>query len=223
MRARPCRRRSSTVPFTTRAPRAAVLAVAATAAMAALTACSGERAAGPPPFVAYDFSVTDASADTLAHGAASAYPSLDVTAISGSVTASSVVIRLTFTQPVAPWSAQSAGSVDGFVDFDVDENSATGIPGAASEYGGSAPLGADYYLSLRDVSAGHVTLRMAASASASFQPVPATWSGSTLEITIPRSMLPDQDGQFRLSAVVGNADLPATDFAPSDGYYTIHR
>lgn len=144
-----------------------------------------------------------------------------MTGVSGSVTASSVVVRLTFTQPIAPWSAQTAGSVDGFVDFDVDENSATGIPGAASECGGSAPLGSDYYLSLRDVSPGHVSLKMANSASDPFQPVPAAWSGSTLQITIPRSLLPDQDGKFRMSVVVGNVDLPATDFVPSDGYYTV--
>ena len=204
-----------------RAARATRLAAAtAAAAVVALAACK----ASEEPFVAYDYAVTDPPADTLAHeDGASRYPSLDVTGVAGSVTAASIVVRLTFTQPVAPWTAQSASSVDGFLDFDIDENSQTGVPGAASDFGGNAPLGSEYYVELRDDGAGHVAMRSTSSPVAPFVAVPATWNGSTLELTIPRSVLHDRDGQFRLSVMVGNRDLDATDFAPSDGYYTIHR
>lgn len=215
------------MPLLTRATSSVRLAVASSviaAAVAAITACSGGEPAGTAAFTAYDFALTDPAGDTLVHADTAPHASLDVTGISGSVNALSLVVRLTFTRPVAPWTAQTAGSVDGFVDLDVDENSATGIPGAASEYGGSAPLGSDYYVDLRDVSAGHVALRRVTSGTSSPEwAVAATWSGSTMEITIPRSLLSDPDGQFRLSAVVGNADIPATDFAPSDGYYRVAR
>ena len=115
----------------------------------------------------------------------------------------------------------AAGSVDGFIDLDLDENSATGIPGAAEEFGGSAPLGAEFYVSLRDVEPGYVALIDVATYD--FRIAPATWSGSTMRVTLPRTRLADEDGQFRMSVVVGHPELPATDFAPSEGFYTVHR
>jgi hypothetical protein len=138
------------------------------------------------------------------------------------VDAASLVVELTFSTPVLPWSAQATGSVDGFVDIDLDQNSETGVPGAAGEFGGSAPLGAEYYLSLRDLQAGS-SVSLVRVSDYTFRPVPATWRGNVLRVTIPRVLLQNDDGALRLSAVVGHPQDPATDFAPSAGYYTVTR
>ena len=190
------------------------------AALLALSVACGDSTA-PRPFGSYDFSFDDPAADTLPNGDGTTALALDVTGVNGTVDATDVVLTLTFTAPIAPWSAAQPNSVDGFLDLDLDQNSATGIPGAAEEYGGSAPLGAEYYLSLREVSAGSIAL--VNPATSSYRAVAASVSGNTMRIVIPRRHLNDADGQFRLSLVVGTPGRPATDFAPNAGYYAAVR
>lgn len=183
---------------------------------------SAERVTGGGgDFEPFGFSFTDPANDTLAHETASTRVALDLLDVSGTVDGTSLVITLTFSSPIAPWSHQAAASVDGFIDLDLDENSETGIAGAAGEFGGSAPLGAEYYVSLRDIEPGFVALIEVATYT--HRIAPATWSGSTMQVTLPRARLADADGQFRLSVVIGHPERPATDFAPSDGFYTVHR
>lgn len=190
--------------------------------LAAIVACSGEHEP-VATFDPYAYSFGDAAGDTLANAQALGQRSLDVTGVAGSVDAVNLVLELTFATPVQPWSAQGAGSVDGFVDIDVDQRSETGIPGAAAEYGGSAPLGAEYYLSLRDTHAPGTAVGLVRTGDYSAVSVPATWSGNVTRVTIPRRLLRDDDGQFRISVVVGHPEKPATDFAPSTGFYVVQR
>ena len=195
-------------------------AILAAALLTALCACAAEPA-GPPPFESYDFAFDDPAADTLPNSGGVTIPALDVTGVSGTVSATEIVLTLSFTTPVSMWSAAQPNSVDGFLDLDLDQDSATGIPGAAEEFGGSAPLGAEYYLSLREVMAGRIALVNVATDT--YRTVPASVSGNTMRIVVPRSYLGDEDGQFHFSLVVGAPGRPATDFAPSTGYYTAAR
>lgn len=51
-------------------------------------------------------------------------------------------------------------SIDGYIDFDFDDNAATGYPAATEEFGGvDAQMGVESYLSLRDDGNGHVFRR----------------------------------------------------------------
>ena len=212
-------RRAAAPAGTTGVLRASVAAVLVASAAACMSA---ERVSEPGlDFEAFGFSFADPANDTLSHETSSSRVARDLLGVSGTVDGASLTITLTFSTTVAPWSQQAAASVDGFIDLDLDERSDTGIPGAAGEFGGSAPLGAEYYVSLRDVEPGYVALIDVATYQ--HRIAPATWSGSTMSITLPRSRLGDADGQFRLSVVVGHPELPATDFAPSDGFYTVHR
>jgi len=188
---------------------------------AATLACSAERIP-IDIFEPFEYQFTDATGDTLANTQSLPQRALDVTRVSGSVDASTVTIELTFSTPVHPWSAQTTGSVDGFIDFDLDEDSDTGVPGAASEFGGDAPLGSEYYLSLRDLDAGG-NVSLVRVLDHAFVAVPATWSGNVMRVRIPRRLLPDTDGRFRTSVVVGHPQDPATDFAPSTGFYVVSR
>lgn len=202
-------------------PVRALVALAA-CLLGGLSACTIEQIGGAgPQFEAFGFSFADPHSDTLPHVTTTSRRALDLVGVSGSVEATALAVTLTFSTPIAPWSHQATGSIDGFIDFDLDENSATGIPGAAEEYGGSAPLGADYYISLRDAEPGHVALLLPGTSQ--YWAVPAFWSGSEMRIRVPRTLLGDPDGHFRLSVVVGHPELSATDFAPSEGYYTVHR
>ncbi|HEU4564886.1 MAG TPA: hypothetical protein VFS05_09575 [Gemmatimonadaceae bacterium] len=192
------------------------------AAALLLAACSRKEVAGPE-FEAFDFSFSDAAADTLPHDGTAPGGALDVVSVSGSVDDINLQLVLTFAAPVAFWSAAQPNSIDGFLDLDLDENATTGIPAAVNEYGGSASIGAEYYLSLRDVQPGRIALVSPTSEPVTYRLVSATVSGNTMHVIIPRTMLSDPDGAFRLAAVVGNPARPATDFAPSEGYYAVRR
>ena len=119
------------------------LAILAAALLTLSGACGDSTA--PRPFESYDFAFDDPAADTVANSGGTTALALDVTGVSGTVSATDVVLTLTFATPIALWSAAQPNSVDGFLDLDLDENAATGIPGAAEEYPeyqGSTQLGA---------------------------------------------------------------------------------
>ena len=190
--------------------------------LATTLACAAEHVL-IEEFQPFTFSHGDAVGDTLANTQVGAQRALDVTRLAGRVEETSLVVELTFSTPVKPWTAQVVGSVDGFVDLDLDENSATGVPGAANEFGGDAPLGSDFYLSLRDTGTPGTGVSLVRTSDYRFESVPATWSGNVLRVTIPRRLLPDTDGQFRASVVVEHPQRAATDFAPSTGFYVVRR
>lgn len=164
---------------------------------------------------AYSFS--DPVNDRIAGDAGIGAP--DIVRVSGSYDADALTIVLTFESAVVPWSANQLNSLDGFVDLDVDENAATGIPAAADEFGGRAGMGAEYYLSLRDVGGTQVTLVNVGSKQ--FTGVPALFEGRSVTIRVPRPALADDDGRLRMAVVAGHPATPATDFAPNEGHWTI--
>ena len=164
------------------------------------------------------FSFTDLTDDLLPNASGEGAP--DVLRVSGSVRADSIVVTLTFVDEITPWSEGEENGLDGFIDFDVDENTNSGIPAAIDEYGGNANMGADWYVSLRDANGGsRVGLVDAVSGEAI--PVPARFSGRSVTVTLPRDVMDETDGVFRVAAVVGHRTTEATDFAPNAGFYRV--
>ena len=166
------------------------------------------------------FSFADPVGDTLPGTRPGGARALDVSGVSGTISASEIVLRFEFTADVAPWSSARSNSVDGFVDFDVDENMSTGVPGAADEMGGSSRMGADYYLSLRDANGG-TAVALVNTSTRAYVAVPAQFAGKTLTVRVSRALLGETDGRFRLGGIVGNGQRPLTDFVPNDGNYTV--
>jgi hypothetical protein len=194
--------------------------LALVAAACLIVACGDGGGGVAPPvieFRAYSFSFADSVGDPP-RGRPMATRN-DVLSLAGTVDSTNLTITITFTAPVSFWTDQGSSALDGFLDLDLDENSATGIRGAAEQYGGSAPLGAEFYLSLRDNGSGEIAL--VSLATGSFMLVPATIDGTRMHITIPRELLDDPDGRFRMSLVVGDAASPATDFVPNSGYLSV--
>lgn len=188
--------------------------------------CGGESIApGVTTFETFSFNFSEASGDTINPAASPTGRATDLVGVSGQVDAVYVVITLTFAQPVQPWSSGAATALDGFVDFDMDENPATGIPGAVDEYGGTSGVGAEAYLSLRDN--GQHELAVVHVSGSTVHAVSAIYTGSTVTARIRREHLASfnvpPSERFRISAVVGNRDRPATDFAPNSGYFRVAR
>jgi hypothetical protein len=200
-----------------------VLLAVTVALLIGLAACGGDPVGnGGNDFDAVDFSFADAAGDTINPSATATGRATDLTRVSGSVDGEFVVLTLTFAQTILPWSSGGATALDGYVDFDMDENEATGIPAAVDEYGGTSGIGAEVYLSLRDNAAGSIAVVDAATGD--YSVVAATFAMNTVTFRIPRTALKAPNAeQFRIAAVVGNRNREATDFAPNSGYLRVTR
>lgn len=164
------------------------------------------------------FSFTDLTNDLLSGTAGPGAP--DLTRVSGSVRTDSIVVTLTFASEVSPWSGGQQNGLDGFVDLDLDENTNSGIPSAIDEYGGNASMGVDFYVSLRDGNNGS-RVQIVDAETGEATPIPASFSSRSVRFAIPRALVGDTDGTFRLAAVVGHRNAEATDFAPNAGFYLV--
>jgi len=189
------------------------------ATLAALVGCKAEPITMPPS-AQFAFTFDDPPADTLGQAGTATRRAIDARQFGGSVDANEIVIELSFVQPIAPYSAKTAASVEGYIDLDTDENVKTGIPAYADEQQlGTTGLGADYYVDLNDDGAGHVAFVNVATKEAI--PVSIAFSGSSLTVRIPRELVGRDDGNFRASAVVGTSERP-TDLLPNTGHYVVH-
>lgn len=206
-----------------RSIRRSLPALAAAAALAGLAGCDMNeyyvtQSAGGGGTSGEAFSFTDLTDDLLPNADRDGAP--DVLRLSGSVRADSIVVTLTFVDEITPWSGGAVNGLDGFVDFDTDESTNSGIPAAVDEYGGSANMGADWYVSLRDANGGNRVALVDAVSGESIA-VPARFAARAITFTIPRSVMDETDGTFRMAAVVGHRTSEATDFAPNAGHYRV--
>jgi hypothetical protein len=191
---------------------------------AVLAACGGGVTAPSDDRAPFDFSFVDPAGDTLLPAPSDppgTIPRVDLIGVDGSVESNRIRLVLTFGAPVAPWSRAAPNSVDGFVDFDLDESPSTGTPAAAREAMLADPaIGAEFYLDLRDARSGRMAL--VNTRTRVFRLVSARFDDATVTIDIPRDALDPDDGEFLLSIVVGNRAHPVTDVAPNDLHYAVH-
>jgi hypothetical protein len=162
------------------------------------------------------FSFTDPTGDLRPEASAADAP--DAVALTGSVGRDTLTIKLVFRGVISRFSEGKSNSLDGFVDLDLDENASTGIPSAIDEVGGASGLGADYYVDLRDVTESSVYLYEAGTSSGT--PIPATFGTTSVTVRVPRVLVKDEDGRFRISALVSNPTGPS-DFVPNSGFLTV--
>jgi hypothetical protein len=166
------------------------------------------------------FPFTDPAGDTLSNPGGSGTRAIDLLEIRGSYKADSLIMTFRFAAPVQPASARAANSLAGYVEFDTDENTATGDPPITSALGGSAALGVDYVLDLFSADSTSVDLDRVSTGISSR--VSARFSGDSLVVRIPLSTLGNDDGNFKFAMVIGTLERP-TDVAPNAGVYTARR
>jgi hypothetical protein len=162
------------------------------------------------------FSVSDPSDDQrgdVGEGAP------DAITMSGSVQADTLVVRLAFRNAISPWSANRPNSLTGFVDLDLDQSAATGIPSAIDEAGGDARQGVEFYVSLEDVDGDYVALVDVETQDA--YRVPASFTATGVTVRIPRALLSDAAPGFTISALVGHGANEAADFVPNTGHVVV--
>ena len=187
-----------------------------------LIACSSEPLA-PTGETATEFqySFADAVGDTLPPSSAGFQNALDVRALRVGMTQDSIFVRIEFTSAISAWSSHSANSIDGFIDFDFDDDPSTGGPAAIEEFAAiSAEMGVESYISLRDDGEGRVLRRDAVATN--WRTNPVEFGATSFTVRFARADVGETDGVFRVSAMIGGTGRWITDLAPSAGHYRVN-
>src|SRR5262245_45007072 len=96
-----------------------------------LASCSSSDPTAPGgPSSDFQFSFADPVGDTLPPPPNVFQRALDVQELRVGLTQDSILVRVVFTRPISMWSALALNSIDGFIDFDFDDNASTGFPAA---------------------------------------------------------------------------------------------
>lgn len=189
-----------------------------TAAVVALlsVSCADSGTSTGPRFETH-FDLSDPAGDTLGSGT-SGTPAHDVLSFRGDFSGDSMVATLTFFAPVAPGTSTASNAMGGFIEFDMDDNAATGDSPVSNLFGASANLGIEYVLDLFAATATSAEIFPTANVAASVV-VPASFNGNVVEIRIPMSALGNDDGNFGFVGTIGIFER-ATDVFPNSGQAT---
>jgi hypothetical protein len=145
---------------------------------------------------------------------------LDVEGMDVGLTADSIFVRIRFTSAISRWSSSSPNSIDGFVDFDVDDNPNTGYIAATEEFGGvNAEMGVETYVSLRDDMTGQLYRRVGNTEE--WRPIGGQFSERSVTLRLSRADVGETDGVFRISAMIGGTNREITDLVPGAGHHRV--
>ena len=183
-----------------------------------LAACSGSSTG---PGSGLTATATDPSGDTYGVLAVQ----WDLTALTITRDSGGIDFTIDFTSNVLSPMSRDSDAVYGEIDFDTDQNIATGTTSFVDVFGpGSSGMGVDYVLDLFDYKADSMVpvLRYNPSDSTystidSLRPV---FSGKRISGRIPRSALGNDDGFLNAAIVVGTLREP-TDIAPNAGHLKV--
>lgn len=187
-------------------------------------ACGGEPTGpiglNPGGNGGFQHSFADAIGDTLPPPVNVFNRALDAEGLDVGLTADSIFVRIRFTSPISSWSSTSLNSIDGFIDFDFDDNPNTGYISATEEFGGvDAQMGVETYISLRDDNAGRMMRRVGDTQE--WREVRVEFAERSFTVRFARADVGETNGVFRISAMIGGTNREITDLVPSTGHYRV--
>ncbi|HEY8166105.1 MAG TPA: hypothetical protein VIF83_11185 [Gemmatimonadaceae bacterium] len=143
---------------------------------------------------------------------------IDVLSVQGIFKRDSLIVTITFARPVEFGSGQDA--LVGYLEFDIDDNAATGQPVYSNFFGASANAAIEYVVLMYGETGTSIYGVL------DYRPnvltaVSASYPANSLVVRIPMRLLGDDDGNFTIVGVVGN-DRP-TDFFPNSGSSLVRR
>ena len=184
---------------------------------AVVLACGGGDD-GPASPRGTEFTFNDPRGDTLAWGQA-VDRAHDVLHLGAAPKGDTLVVTLQFAEIVQPNSVHASNSVLGIVDFDLDDDPATGLRAIADDFGATSHIGAEWSLFLEDSTMGAADRRVAMVNLASYAItwVPASFNGTTVVARVPMSLLQAKSqAHVRMVSVVGSLER-ASDIVPNEG------
>lgn len=143
----------------------------------------------------------------------------DITGLTVTRDTEAVTVVLEFsTNLISPTSGDTNAMI-GFVDFDTDQDSATGARTIVDQFrrdSGSTGMSTDFSVVLTNYRADS-TVNVFDEEGIIMGQVKPIFSGKKVTVRIPRSMLRDDDGFLNAAAIVGTQGSP-TDIAPNRGH-----
>ncbi|HEY6102449.1 MAG TPA: hypothetical protein VI007_04380 [bacterium] len=176
----------------------------------------GSDTSGPSPNVTAV--ATDPAGDTFGTGSVQ----WDLTTLTIARDGGGITVSLDLSAAVVSPVTGSADATLAFVDFDTDQNIATGTSSIVDDNRpstGSTGMGVDYYIDLADPNpdSSFSVLDSLANVKGTVRP---TFSGSRITARIPRSMLGGDDAFLNAAAIVGTSSEP-TDIIPENGHLKV--
>lgn len=159
--------------------------------------------------------ITDPAGDEFSTDASAGLVPPDIVKLTAWPEAGNLRIEIEFVDNVVSEVTGGPNVVVGWVDIDSDQNPATGTMPLTDDFrpaGGSTGMGSDYVVQLFTLSGNFDVFD---SAFMSVGTITPTFSGNTLSMAIPLSLLGGDDGFVNLATVVGTVPEP-TDIAPDN-------
>ena len=155
---------------------------------------------------------TDPALDTLPNSANSAAASFDMIGLTTRYASNFMTVTLRFNRAIG------TDVIVGYLDFDLDEVTTTGVPPFMNFFGGTASQGVEARLSF---STGINTFAIVSTISDNSGIVRTTVDADSVRFVIPFDRLDGDDGNLTITGIVGNNDRP-TDLIPNSGVLTSH-
>lgn len=193
-----------------------LLQTALAAAVVGGTIGCGSDASGPSPKLTAV--ATDPAGDTFGAGSVQ----WDLTTLTIVRDSGGITVSLDLSADVVSPVTGSADATLAFVDFDTDQNIATGTSSIVDDNRpstGSTGMGVDYYIDLAQPNPDS-SFSVLDSLTNVTGTVRATFSGRRITVRIPRSMLRGDDAFLNAAAIVGTSTEP-TDIVPENGHLKV--
>jgi hypothetical protein len=131
----------------------------------------------------------------------------DILSVTSTVTATDLIFQVAFGVPVSAPSAFAANSVSGYIDFDIDQDDATGLSIAHGPT--SAIPGTDFFVDLfsEQFSPGLANIVSAGSFLTVGQS-PVTFAANSFNVTVPLSLIGGDNGALDYRVVLGTFTEP---------------
>lgn len=188
-----------------------------TATVAGLPPVTFNATATAPAAGVLAFNLIDPAGDTLTTPAPGQPRGIDLLSLRGDFKGDSLIVTSTFSAPVT-FGLSAPNSLVGFLEFDIDDNAATGSVPISNSFGASANVRIEFVLTYFSSTGAQITVGSQTGST----PVTASFSGTTVVARIPMTALGNDDGNFTIVGVIGTVDRP-TDVFPNTGQTTVRR
>ncbi|MEO5567926.1 MAG: hypothetical protein ABIR92_05510 [Gemmatimonadaceae bacterium] len=158
---------------------------------------------------------TDPANDTLPNAANAPTKSSDLIGVTTAYGPGFMTVTLRFSRAIG-----ADQQLIGFLDFDTDENSATGFPPLLNSFGGTVSQGVEARAAFRIGPTG-TTATGDVSVGNTFGPIRVSVGGDSVHMIIPDERLND-DGNVTMSVILGSNDRP-TDLMPNGNVALVLR
>ena len=145
----------------------------------------------------------------------------DATALTLTRDSTSITVAIDFSAGIISPTSGDPAAMIGFVEFDVDQDAATGNASTVDEFrpnGGATGMGTDYALVLSDYASDSSVAVIDAMGNATGRVKPV-FDGRRITIRIPLTLVGGDDGGLNVAAIVGALGVPS-DIVPENGHLT---